>query len=306
MTLPDMLRRGFGKSLAGLALLAFAAGSAAAQGTASVWSVKGKKNTVYLAGSVHALPREQSHFPEQLERAYQAADVVVLEVDLDNMDPVEAVQFITSNGTLPGDRALKDVVGERDYPRVAQLASTLGLPENAIAKLEPWAAALILTQFALNKSGFDPLLGIDMQITERARTDGKPVDGLETVVDQLSVFDDRSFEEQTRFLLDSTDDAPNLQADLANLVTAWRNGDLHALEKEFAEERAKSPGLYDALLGRRNRNWMPKIIELLESEQDHLVVVGTLHFVGKDGLLNLLRQEGFKAVQLPPSPKPKS
>jgi uncharacterized protein YbaP (TraB family) len=306
MTLPEMLRRGFRTSLAGLALLAFVAGPAAAQQNASVWWVKGKKNTVYLAGSVHALPKEQAHFPEQLERAYQAADAVVLEVDLDDMDPVEAIQFITSNGTLPADRALKDVVGEKDYPRVSQLATALGLPEHAIARLEPWAAALILTQFALNKSGFDPQLGIDMQITERAKADGKPVDGLETVVDQLSVFDARSFEEQTRFLLDSTDDAPNLEADLAHLVTAWRTGDMRALEKEFKEERARSPGLYDALLGTRNRTWMPKLLELLDSEQDHLVVVGTLHFVGKDGLLTLLRKKGFKAIPLPSSPDPGS
>jgi uncharacterized protein len=284
-------------------LLAFAAGTAAARDTASVWSVKGKKNTVYFAGSVHALPKEHAHFPEQLERAYQAAEIVVLEVDLDDMNPVEAVQFITANGTLPADRALKDVVGEKDYERVARLASTLGVPEVAIAKLEPWAAALVLTQFAINKTGFDPQLGIDMQITERAKADGKPVNGLETVIDQLSVFDNRSFEEQTRFLLDSTDDAVNLDEDLNKLVAAWRAGDMRALEREFEQERAKSPELYDALLGVRNRNWMPKIEALLDSDEDHLVVVGTLHFVGEDGLLTLLRKQGFKAVPLPAAAK---
>jgi uncharacterized protein YbaP (TraB family) len=303
MTLPELWRRGFARGLAGLALLAFAAGTVAAQGSASVWSVKGKRNTVYFAGSVHALPKEQAHFPDQLERAYQAADAIMLEVDLDDLDPVEAIQFITTNGTLPADRALKDVVGHEDYSRVARLASTLGLPEIAIAKLEPWAAALILTQFALNATGFDPQLGIDMQITERAKADGKSIDGLETVIDQLSVFDNRTFEEQTRFLLDSTDDAAHLDADLAKLVSAWRTGDLRALEKEFKEERAKSPELYDALLGTRNRNWMPKIRSLLDAEQDYLVVVGTLHFVGKDGLLTLLRKEGFKAVPLPAAAK---
>ena len=74
---------------------------------------------------------------------------------------------------------------------------------------------MVLTQFALTKTGFDPHLGIDMQITERARADGKPIEGLETVVDQLGVFDSRSFEEQTRFLLDSADDVPKLNEDLS-------------------------------------------------------------------------------------------
>ena len=298
MTLPEALRRGLTRGLAGLLLLA-CAGAVHARGESSVWTVKGKHNTVYFAGSVHALPKEHANFPEQLERAYRAAKVIVLEVDLDDLNPLEAVQFITSRGTLPADQALKDVVGAKDYGRVAQLAESLGVPEVAIAKLEPWAAALVLTQFALTKTGYDANLGIDMQITERAKADGKVVDGLETVIDQLSVFDDRSFDEQTRFLLDSADDAPHLDQDLGKLIKAWRAGDLKSLEKEFYKERAKSPGLYDALLGVRNRKWMPKLVDLLDDDQDYLVVVGTLHYVGKDGLIALLKKQGFKPVAMP-------
>jgi uncharacterized protein len=298
MTLPEALQRGLTRGLAGLLLFA-CAGSLYARGETSVWTVKGKTNTVYFAGSVHALPKEHAEFPEQLERAYEAVESVVLEVDLDDMNPLEAVQFITAQGTLPAEKTLQDVVGARDYVRVAKLAADLGVPEVAITKLEPWAAALVLTQFALSKTGFDGELGIDMQITQRAKTDGKNIDGLETVIDQLSVFDSRTFSEQTRFLLDSADDAPNLDADLAKLITAWRTGDLRGLEQEFLKERAKSPALYDALLGARNRKWMPKIEDLLDDEQDYLVVVGTLHYVGDDGLLALLRKRGFKPVSMP-------
>ena len=301
MTLPEALRRGLTRGLAGLLLLAFASLSHA-RGETSVWTVKGKANTVYFAGSVHALPKEHAHFPEQLERAYEAAKVVMLEVDLDDMDPLEAVQFITVNGTLPPEKSLQDVVGEKDYARVSELAGNLGVPEMAITRLEPWAAALVLTQFALVKTGFDSNLGIDMQITERAKKDGKPIEGLETVIDQLSVFDARSFPEQKRFLLDSTDDAEHLGEDLSKLIDAWRTGDLRALEKEFAKERAKSPALYDALLVTRNHQWMPKIEALLNGDQDYLVVVGTLHYVGKDGLLSLLEKRGFKALPMPASP----
>jgi uncharacterized protein len=299
MIFPEAMCRGLARGLAGVLLLAFGVQAAQARGETSVWSMKGTRNTVYLAGSVHALPKGHAEFPEQLERAYDDAEVIVLEVDLDDMNPLDAVQFITTNGTLPADKTLADVVGAESYKRISALAASLEVPEIVIAKLEPWAAALVLTQFALTKTGFDANLGIDMQITERARTDGKPVEGLETVIDQLSVFDDRSFEEQTRFLLDSTDDAPNLNDDLQKLITAWRVGDLRALEKEFIKERAKSPELYDALLGTRNRQWLPKIEALLEKDRDYLVVVGALHFVGRDGLLALLRSNGHKAMAVP-------
>jgi uncharacterized protein len=299
MIFPEAMCRGLARGLAGLLFLAFGLDAAQARGETSVWTLKGTRNTVYLAGSVHALPKNDAAFPEQLERAYQAADAIMLEVDLASMNPIEAVKFITTNGTLPADRTLKDVVGSEPYQRVSKLAASLDVPELMIAKLEPWAAALVLTQFALTRTGFDPQLGIDMQITERARTDGKPIEGLETVIDQLSVFDARSFEEQTRFLLDSADDAPTLDDDLSELILAWRTGDLRALEKAFLKERGKSPQLYDALLGVRNRLWLPKIEALLEQDRDYLVVVGTLHFVGRDGLLALLHQHGHKAVALP-------
>jgi uncharacterized protein YbaP (TraB family) len=179
---------------------------------------------------------------------------------------------------------------------VAQLAGTLEVPEVVISKLEPWAAAMVLTQFALMKTGYDPQLGIDMQLASRAKADGKPVDGLETVIDQLGIFDGRSLDEQKKFLLESADDAPLLSGDLRRLIGAWRAGNLKALEKELDKERATAPGLYDELLGVRNRKWLPQIEALLDRDEDVLVVVGALHFVGHDGLLELLTKAGHKPV----------
>jgi spermidine/putrescine-binding protein len=106
-------------------------------------------------------------------------------------------------------------------------------------------------------------------------------------------------------LLDSADDAPQLDEDLRKLITAWRAGDLRALEKEFLKEREKSPELYDALLQVRNRQWLPKIEALLEKDRDYLVVVGALHFVGRDGLLALLRNKGHKTIAVPATSTPR-
>jgi uncharacterized protein YbaP (TraB family) len=295
------LTRGPGRGLAGVLLLActLAFGGAAARADgASVWSVKGKRNTVYLAGSVHALPQEHAELSRQLEAAYQAADAIVMEVDLDDLNPLEAMQFVAENGTLPASQSLEDVVGAAKYAKIVELAESIDVPEPALARLEPWAAAMVLTQFALMKSGFDPELGVDMQVTARAKEDGKPIEGLETVVDQLSIFDSRSLAEQTKFLVDAADDVPKMHDDLAHLIAAWRTGDMQALEREFNKERAQAPALYDQLLGQRNRKWLPKIEALLDEDQDYLVLVGTLHYVGHDGLLELLADDGHKAVVL--------
>jgi uncharacterized protein YbaP (TraB family) len=289
--------RGLGRGLAGVLLFVFAGTTAQADG-ASVWSVKGKRNTVYLAGSVHALPPSHAGLSPQLELAYKASEAIVMEVDLDDLDPLEAVQFVAENGTLPASQSLQDVVGETQYSRIIARAESIDVPELVLARLEPWAAAMVLTQFALMKSGFDPELGIDMQITARAREDGKPIDGLETVIDQLGIFDSRSLPEQTKFLVDAADDVPQMHDDLARLIAAWQTGDTRALEREFDKERAQAPALYGQLLGERNRKWLPKIEALLDGDKNYLVLVGTLHFVGRDGLLELLARNGHEAVVL--------
>lgn len=298
MTLPKLMWRGPGRGLAGALLLA-SFGSLAHADAAAVWSVKGAHNTVYLAGSVHALPKDHAEFSPQLELAYRASDAIVMEVDLDDLNPTEAVDFITSHGTLPPDQTLANVIGASKYAEIVKQANSIDLPEAAISRLEPWVAAMVLTQFALLKSGFDPQLGVDMQLAERARADGKPIDGLETVIEQLSIFDSRSMAEQSKFLVDSAKDVPKMHDDLDRLVKAWRAGDLRGLEREFEKERSEAPGLYDALLGARNRKWMPKIEALLDSDRNYLVVVGTLHFVGHDGLIELLTRDGHKPVTLP-------
>ena len=298
MTSPRWMPRGLLCGLAGMLLPALLAAAAHADG-AAVWSMQGEHNTIYLAGSVHALPREHAGFSPQLERAYRAADVIVMEVDLDDLDPLVAMDYIAAHGTLPPAQTLADVIGAKRYAAVTRLADTLGLPEAAIERLEPWAAAMVLTQLALVKSGFDPQLGIDMQISARAGADGKRIDGLESVVDQLGVFDSRPLREQARFLADAVDDVPKMHDDLQRLIDAWRAGDLRALEREFRKERAHAPKLYDDLLGARNRKWLPQIEALLREDRDYRVVVGTLHFVGRDGLLELLKRAGHRPVALP-------
>jgi len=301
MTFLQSMRRGLGRGLAGAGLCAtlasFATTGARADG-AAVWLLQGAHNTVYLAGSVHALPKGGAGLSPQLELAYQSADAIVMEVDLDDLNPLEAVEFVSSHGTLPEAQTLADVIGAKEYASIVKLAGSLDLPELAISRLEPWAAAMVLTQFALMKSGYDPQLGVDMQLAQRARQDSKPIDGLETVIDQLGIFDARSVSEQSKFLIDAAHDVPKMHGDLERLVSAWRHGDLKGLEREFRKERAQAPALYDELLGARNRKWLPKIEALLQSERNYLVLVGTLHFVGQDSLLDLLGQAGHKPVAL--------
>ena len=81
------------------------------------------------------------------------------------------------------------------------------------------------------------------------------------------------------------------------MVQAWQRGDTAQLESLLRHEAADSPELFRMLTTDRNRRWLPKITALLNDEHDDLVIVGAMHLVGRDGLIELLRQRGYSAVQ---------
>jgi uncharacterized protein YbaP (TraB family) len=149
-------------------------------------------------------------------------------------------------------------------------------------------------QARLMQAGFSPLDGVDYQIAMRAQRDRKPLRGLETAMDQLSLFANLPLEEQREFLratLEETDAA----SELSEITAVWRRGDLAQLEALLRSGAAESPEFFKALTTDRNLRWVPQIETMLaHPEDDYLVVTGALHMVGDDGLVELLRRKGYK------------
>ena len=100
---------------------------------------------------------------------------------------------------------------------------------------------------------------------------------------------------QARLLELTLDENADLDAELANLGRAWRNGDAGGLEKLLLRDYREFPDLYESIVYRRNRAWVPQVEALLQGEEDVLVVVGALHLVGERGLIELLRRRGVRA-----------
>jgi len=269
-----------------------AAGAARADGSGPVWVLQGDAGRVYLAGSVHVLPRDAATLPDGFDVAYRDAEQLVMEIDLDDLDPLAAQRYLMEHSLLPEGTTLPQVIGTERHARVADAAARVGLPPDMFARLEPWAVALTLVQFELLSRGVDPAQGVEQQLQRRAAADRKPISGLETLEDQLGVLDGLSSEDQARFLELTIEDASDLDADLARILGAWRRADLEALESLLLEEYERFPSLYAPLVTGRNRAWMPAIERLLEREEDTLVVVGALHLVGPDGLLAMLERRG--------------
>jgi uncharacterized protein YbaP (TraB family) len=82
---------------------------------------------------------------------------------------------------------------------------------------------------------------------------------------------------------------------MSTMVAHWRKGDIKALDKELAGPmRKEAPDVYQALVVERNQLWLPRLTTMLATEEVELVLVGSLHLTGKDGLLAQLKKQGYK------------
>ncbi len=164
-------------------------------------------------------------------------------------------------------------------------------------KFQPWFAALLLEQTALAHLGFESGSGVDEQLAQRAQQDGKPIIALETAEQQLGFFSHLSMAQQQQYLRTTLKDLDSEASEASSMVQAWQRGDTAELERQLRSESAKSPEMFHLLTADRNRQWLPKLVGLLGENQSYLVVVGALHLVGKDGLVELLKDQGFQVVQ---------
>lgn len=283
----------------GLVLVANAAlADGASSGVGPVWAVDGVRDTtVYLAGSVHVLRPEDNELPSGFELAYADAEALVMELDLDEVDPARIQSYMLENSLLDPTTSLRELYGPKRYEKVEAGAARMGLPLAGLQQLKPWAVALMLAQLELARMGLDPEQGVEQQLAKRARADDKPLGGLETLAEQLDVLNDLSVSDQAKFLELSIEEAEtgSLPESVDTLIGAWRRGDTELLSKLLLDEYARFPSLYRPLVEERNRRWLPQVERLLKADQDTMVVVGALHLVGDDGLLKLLEARGYKA-----------
>jgi uncharacterized protein YbaP (TraB family) len=272
-----------------------AASPAPADSGPPLWQLKGRNNSVYLLGSVHVLRDDAQPLAPSITRAYQDADIVYMEVDLDDLDPMEVQQFTLSNGVLPPDQSLATLLGAARYSKAKSEAGKLGLDLDQLAQLEPWVVALSAVQAQVLHLGLDPDAGIERRLARDAARDQKEIRGLETVVDQLGIFDRLPLDRQQDFLLMSLEEAIELPATIDDMIGAWSRGDIERLATMMSDEFKDFPELYEPLVIARNRNWTRQIVELLDDDVDYLVVVGALHLAGADSVIEMLRERGISA-----------
>ena len=263
----------------------------------ALWELHGKHNTVYILGSIHVLRPSDYPLAPAVLNAYGDAKSIFMEVNLAEIDSQIMQTELLASARLPEGKTLPVIMGDARYKRAQALAREVGVDLGIFDAFAPWFAAEAISQLQLQQLGFEPKSGVEMFFLERARADGKSVAGLETVHDQIALFDALSMDEQADYLVSSLEEAHDLPKEVDAMVHAWAGGDTQWFADQLKSEIGRDPALYDSVLVARNRKWVPKIEALLNDDKNYLVIVGTGHLVGQGSVIALLKKDGIAAAQ---------
>ena len=264
----------------------------------ALWEVHGKHNTVYILGSIHVLRPSDYPLAPAMMNAYSAAQFIYMEVNLNELDSQVVQAELLSSAIMPENKGLPVVLGKERYSRAYALAHEVGVELPSYDQFAPWFAAEAISQTQLLHLGFNAQSGVESYFLERARADGKSVGGLETLHDQIALFQDMPLDSQANYLLSSLEQARELPKEVDEMVRAWQRGDTQWFTNELKSELGDDPQLYQSVLVARNRKWLPKIEALLKEDKNYLVIVGTGHLVGRGSVIDLLKKDGIGATQL--------
>ena len=243
----------------------------------------------FLLGTMHSEdPRVLKVAPE-VQRAFDGSASFTMEVVLD----AQAI-FETSQAMMFSDgRDLKTVLGAELYKKIVPLMAQHDVPETVLPMFKPWAIFLTLSMPPAKTGVF-----LDAALYDAALAQKKTVHGLETVQEQLSIFERLTLEEQVQLIADAVKHAGELKAVFEEMISIYLKRDLPGLqalnEKYTASDNSKlEQKLMAELIDARNLRMLERMAPRLK-EGKAFVAVGALHLPGDQGLLRLLERQGYR------------
>jgi len=252
----------------------------------------------YLMGSLHVMKSDAYPLDPVFNRAFTKANLMVFEINIDQMR--SQLPSLTRLGISEDGTTLQETLPADTYNKLQTIANRTGMPLAKFQKMEPWLVSQIVTVTLLQKSGYNPKLGIDRHFVEKAKQADKTQIALETAKEQLKFFDDLSTEKQVKLLHHSLIQTERTTQQIDKIVTAWKQGNMATIEQMLLNPMQNEfPTLYQTLIVERNQQWMVKIEQILQNQaQRPLIVVGAAHLPGNQGLIQQIHEDGYTLQQL--------
>lgn len=259
-----------------------------------LWEISGNGLTQhsFLFGTFHLLCKEDIHFSKQLLRAISSSNEIYMELDMDDPSTLLSGMLFMN---MKGGKKLEDLYLPEEYQRVKKyFADTLHAPMMLIQKAKPYFLVALLYPRMMKCSS---PAGVEEELLKIAKENKKEIQGLETMQFQASVFDSIPYKWQAEELLKNIDSFSMYKKEFDDMVDLYKNQNLDSMQAMLLKSEFGSDKYEDLLLKNRNQNWVAQLKKIMKKESV-FVAVGAGHLTGDDGIIKLMRKEGYKVEPL--------
>ena len=256
----------------------------------------------WLFGTVHVADPRVTHLSQPISDAYTSSDHIYTEVRLDFGVMMEMAKTVLR----PEGDLLSDHIDKAHYEKLLPALAARQYPEVATRRLYTWAAAMLMVA-PVKETGQLPL---DLMLAKMSVEGGKDYQGLETIAEQLSLFQAIPEDKQRALLYSLLDHPEEAAAQLKQLIDAYVKRDLPDVLK-LEEEPDTTMSAADAkwfehwlkypMLLERNHRFIDRLKDPLTTG-NAFIAIGALHLPGNEGVVNLLRQAGYTVTPVIDTP----
>lgn len=261
------------------------------------WKAQSPTAIVYLLGSIHFAKPDLYPLDPTIEQAFEQASFLVVELDETKIDKEDMRRRILAKGMYEAPDSVESHISESTLKLLEDYLDRYDMPLRGYNRMKPGFLAMTLSIGHVIRMGYLPENGIDMYFQKKAKD--KTVLQLENYTDQLDLFFNMPDEEL--FLKRTLLEFEDFDSQIDETMTAWKTGDTRQMEENVLVKPLKeAPELrqvYDKIYTARNIKMADKIMDFLRQNDTYFVVVGAGHLIGEQGIVNLLKRQGFKVTQ---------
>ena len=254
-----------------------------------LWEISGKGLTEpsYLFGTIHLICPTDFYLSQQLKNSIGKTQQLALEIDMDDPGLMAAM---TKTMFMADDKKLTDILPEKDYNQLKQFyKDSLKMDIATFGRAKP---------FMMMGPMFNKILGCEPQSYEislmgLANNQKSEIIGLESIEEQMAIFDTIPYDRQAAMLVNMIDKLPETRKEFHDLVELYKQQDLQGLYNLTLKSEFGMDGQDEVMLFRRNQNWISRI-DIITHEKPTFIAVGAAHLGGDKGVIALLRKAGYK------------
>lgn len=268
-----------------------------------LWKITGKglKAPSYLMGTHHLAPLSIIDSIKGMQTALNSTTQVIGELNMSDIHKPANIQLLQQKMMIECDTTLQTLLSPSDYDTVNKFTKEyLNFDLSQMPKVKPAFISnnAVVVIYMKHIGNFNPQEQLDSYFQKQGTEKGKKIEALETLDFQLNIlYNSSSLQRQAQLLVCGLSDIPQAINDLKRLTEAYIAQNLNLMLKISEERRGNScdpsPREMESMITARNQTWAKKLPTLIETAPS-FIAVGALHLPGEEGLINLLRAQGYQ------------